>query len=152
MATDSIEREVLIEAPVGRVWDVLTGPAHMPEWFSGARAEVDLRRGGRMAFHWEEHGTFHAVIEEVDPPHGFSYRWSLIPDEAPRSDNATLVEFTLTAEGSGTRLRVLETGFQRLGGSDASRARHLEDNRAGWAGALAGLRAYGSRQGAASGG
>lgn len=152
MVPDSIEREVLIEANVERVWEVLTDPAHMPGWFSGATAEVELRPGGRLVFHWREHGTFHASIERLEPRHRFSYRWSLLPGEAPGAGNTTLVEFTLAAEGSGTRLRVLETGFRVLAGDDRSRARHLEENRRGWAAALAGIQGYASRLEAASGG
>jgi uncharacterized protein YndB with AHSA1/START domain len=51
----------------------------------------------------------------VDPPHHFSYRWaSAFPGEQAVEGNSTLVEFTLTPDGDGTRLRVVETGFAGL--------------------------------------
>lgn len=142
MTTDRIEREILIRAPIERVWDVLTGASHMPEWFGGATARVDLSAGGDMVFHWEEHGTFHAMIERVDAPHALAFRWSLVADEAPARHNSTRVEFTLASEAGATRLRVVETGFASLAGTDASRAEHVASNRQGWAGALDGLAAY----------
>jgi uncharacterized protein YndB with AHSA1/START domain len=150
--TDRIERDILIDAPVGRVWDVLTGPSHMPGWFSGASATIDLRLGGRIEFHWKEHGTFHATIEQLDAPVAFSFRWALTADEAPVAGNATLVEFTLTAEGPGTRLRVVESGFDTLAGSEASREEHRSNNVEGWAAALTGIQAYAARRESASGG
>ena len=47
MTQDSIEREVTIEAPVERVWSVITEAEHVGRWFGDAGAEVDLRPGGR---------------------------------------------------------------------------------------------------------
>ncbi len=151
MATDRIEREILIDSSVQRVWEILTGADHMRQWFGGASARIDLRREGAIVFHWQEHGTFHARIERLEPPHVFAYRWALTPDEVPRAGNSTLVEFTLVEEGGGTRLRVVETGFQELAGTDAERAKHVSDNVAGWSGALTGIRTYAASRGVAQG-
>jgi uncharacterized protein YndB with AHSA1/START domain len=145
--TDRIERDIFIEAPVQRVWTVLTDPVHAPGWFGGATAEADLREGGAIVFRWDAHGTYHARIERLEAPHAFAYRWSLVADEAPRAGNSTLVEFTLAAEGDGTRLRVVETGFASLE-PEADRATHLENNRQGWQDGLEGLRAYAAGVGA----
>jgi uncharacterized protein YndB with AHSA1/START domain len=142
MDMDRIERDTLIEAPLERVWEVLTRPEHAAGWFGGASAEIDACPGGAITFRWREHGTFHARVERIEPPHHFSYRWALLPDEPPRPGNSTLVEFSLTAEGPATRLRVVESGFRRLEVSDEARERHLSDNRQGWDGALEGLRGY----------
>jgi uncharacterized protein YndB with AHSA1/START domain len=139
---DRIEREVVIQAPVERVWAVLTQAQHVAKWFAFAGVEVDLRPGGSIVMRWEEHGTFHARVERVDPPRFFSYRWALSADEQPRDGNSTLVEFTLSREGGATRLRVVESGFAGLDGSEETRAGHVADNRAGWDGGLDSLREY----------
>jgi len=139
---DRIEREIVIQAPIERVWAVLTEAEHVRQWFAFDGADVDLRPGGAIVHRWKEHGTFHARIETLDPPRRFSYRWALSADELPEEDNSTLVEFTLSREGDTTRLRVVETGFARLRGSDDDQARHLAENQEGWQGGLDTLRAY----------
>ncbi len=43
---DRIEREIHLRAPVERVWQVITEPRYVAQWF-GQKAEIDLRPGGR---------------------------------------------------------------------------------------------------------
>jgi uncharacterized protein YndB with AHSA1/START domain len=149
MVEDRIEREVVIRAPALRVWAALTEPAHLAEWFGDGGAEMDgLHPGGRITFVWREHGTARAVIEVVDPPHAFSYRWALRPDVDPRPGNSTLVEFTLREEGSVTRLRVVESGFAGLDWSEEERLGDVRANVSGWAAELGELVAYLEREAA----
>jgi uncharacterized protein YndB with AHSA1/START domain len=149
MVEDRIEREVVIRASALRVWAALTEPAHLAEWFGDGGAEVEaLRPGGRITFVWKEHGTARAVIEAVDPPRVFSYRWALRPDVDPRPGNSTLVEFTLREEGDVTRLRVVESGFRELEWSEEERARDVKANVSGWAAELGELVEYVERRAA----
>lgn len=149
MAEDRIEREVVIRAPAVRVWAALTEPLHLAQWFGDGGAEVDsLRPGGRITFVWREHGTARAVIEVVDPPRAFSYRWALRPDVDPRPGNSTLVEFTLQEEAGATRLRVVESGFAGLEWSAEERARDVKANVSGWAAELGELVEYLERRAA----
>ncbi len=115
MTPDRIEREILIAAPVERVWAVLTEPEHIAVWFGPGTPTVDLRPGGYLVLDHGEHGSFPTRIEKVDPPGYLAYRWaSGHPGEPATDTNSTLVEFTLTAEGSGTRITVTESGFATL--------------------------------------
>lgn len=145
MVTDQIQRAIHIAAPVERVWEVLTRPEHLRAWFAFGGAEADVRPGGAVVFRWEEHGEFHARFETVEPGRRLAYRWSLLPGQPPGPGNSTLVEFTLTPDGEGTRLQVTETGFRALDGTDADRARHVQDNTQGWTGGLDELRDYAAR-------
>ena len=144
MATDRIEREIFINAPQTAVWAALTGAEHVARWF-GDSAEVDLQPGGKMVFGWTEYGNHHAVVERVEPPSFFSYRWGHGAEVMPTAGNSTLVEFTLTPAGSGTTLRVVETGFASLDGSDQERATAVRENTEGWASELAELQQYAER-------
>jgi uncharacterized protein YndB with AHSA1/START domain len=140
---DRIEREVVIRASALRVWAALTEPAHLAEWFGDGGAEVEaLRPGGRITFAWKEHGKARAVIEVVDPPQAFSYRWALRPDVDPGPGNSTLVEFTLREEGDVTVLRVVESGFRGLEWSEEERVRDVTANISGWAAELGDLVEY----------
>lgn len=116
MSADRIEREIVINAPVERVWAVLTEPEHVGQWFGqGKPTDVDLRPGGVMVLDHGEYGTFPTLIQDVDPPRYLSYRWaSAYPGEQATEANSTLVEFSLSPEGDGTRLRLVESGFAAL--------------------------------------
>ena len=134
MVADQIEREIVIDAPVERVWALITEAEHLGRWFGDAGAEIDLRPGGAIVLRWAEHGTSRGRVVAVEPQSRFSYRWAALfaRDEEPVEGNSTLVEFTLAPEGAGTRLRVVESGFASLATSDEERAKNVEGNTRGW--------------------
>jgi len=145
MVPDRIEQEVLIDAPVEVVWAIVTEAEHVGAWFSDS-AEIDLRPGGEASLTWEEHGTARARVEKVEPPHSFSFRWARPVGAEPRKGNSTLVEFSLSAEGEQTRLRVVESGFPELEGSEDEKAKYAAENTRGWNLELGDLREYVSKQ------
>jgi uncharacterized protein YndB with AHSA1/START domain len=128
------------------VWSIITEPEHVGGWFSDSAA-IDLRPGGELILSWEAHGSEHWRVELVDPPHFDSFRWMRAVQEHPTGaelpeGNSTLVEFSLTAEGEGTRLRVVESGFRQLDGSEEENAKDAEEHRRGWELELGELREY----------
>ncbi|SNR47505.1 SRPBCC domain-containing protein [Actinomadura mexicana] len=131
MSENRIERETLIAASLERVWSLVADPgfwvADVPGPPSGAA------EGESMVVKNAEHGDFPVRVEKVEPPTYVAYRWaSAFPGEELRDDNSTLVEFTLTPEGGKTRLRVVESGFAALAGSEDLRRKAVEDNTGGW--------------------
>lgn len=144
MSQDRIEQEIVIEAPIERVWAVLTEAKHIAGWF-GDSAEIDLRPGGAAVFGWAEYGTFHAIVERVEPMTYLAYRGAREKNQLPAPGNSTLVEFTLIEEGAQTRLRVAESGFSSLDGSDELRRKAVQDNTQGWIEELGELREYAQR-------
>jgi uncharacterized protein YndB with AHSA1/START domain len=144
MAQDWIERDVLIDASRERVWEVLTDAGHVAHWF-GASAEIDLHPGGHAQFGWQDQAIFEAVVERVERPSAFSYRWARDAGTEPGMGTGTLVEFTLTEVPAGTLLRVVETGFASLDLSQAEQGQAAEGNRRGWTDELAQLKEYAER-------
>ena len=140
MAPDAIEREIVIGAPPSDVWAIVTEARHIAGWFSD-EAEIELRPGGRMALTWHGHGTYEGRVETVDPPHLFAFRWQTRKGEFSDT-NSTLVVMTLEAEGTGTRLRVVESGFAALPWPEGARARYADENSKGWITELDELRGY----------
>ncbi len=133
--TDQIEREIVIRAPVERVWELITSAEHLGTWFGDAGAEVDLRPGGALTVTWRENPAIRGRVETVDPPRRFAWRWLHVSDDAPAEPtpaNSTLVEFTLAAEEDGTRVTVLERGFDGLDRDAAARAELLASHTRGW--------------------
>jgi uncharacterized protein YndB with AHSA1/START domain len=145
VTADRIEREIIIAAPVERVWAVLTEAENVAQWFgSGVPAALELRSGGMMVLNHGEHGIYPTRIVKVDPPHHFSYRWaSAFPGEDATDANSTLVEFTLTPENGQTRLALVESGFASLViPPDRYDSASHESHSGGWIDALEALRRF----------
>src|ERR1700712_3056568 len=132
---DRIDRDVLIAAPLERVWSVLTEPALVGVWFGhGVPIEIDLRVGGTMVLDFGAGMVFPTSIVGVDAPRYFAYRWaSPHPGEQATEDNSTLVEFTLASEGDGTRLFLSESGFSTLVIPAGQEHASYESHSDGWA-------------------
>ena len=141
MTADSIEREILIEAPAEVVWGVITEPEQISRWFSD-EAEVEARAGGAGTLTWRPggRGGGNQEVEMVAPIHvvdaepyrRFSFRWGQPQDASPGEDNSALVEFSLTEEAHGTRLRVVESGISAVTHDDEDKARYFESHEQGW--------------------
>jgi uncharacterized protein YndB with AHSA1/START domain len=129
---DSIVRETVVAAPVDRVWEVLTRAEYLPRWFGAEKAEIDLRPGGSLVMTWAEHGVGRCRVERVEEPSLFSFHWSVETDTEPVPGEQTLVEFTLTPDDGGTRLRVVESGFTTLDRPAEKQEWHRERNVDGW--------------------
>jgi len=131
MSSLSIDREILIEAPVDVVWRTITEPDQITQWFAD-RVDLVIEPGAHGYMEFGDQGG-PVVVETVDPPVHFSFRWNHPRDEEPAAGNSMLVEFTLTPEGDErTRLRVTESGHELLGWPDAEKERYAAEHQEGW--------------------
>jgi len=150
MTPDAIEKEILISAPVATVYRVITEPGQIAQWFSDA-AELDPVPGGAGTLTFEDRATsqrmtVRLVVQAAEPPHRFAFRWDYPEGEQPSEGNSLLVEFALAAEGSGTRLRVSESGFGALRRPEQDKAGYYEAHDKGWEAHLASLQNHVARQ------
>ena len=125
-----IDREVLIEAPVEVVWRTITEPDQVSRWFAD-RVELVVEPGAHGYMEFGDQGG-PVVVEIVDSPVRFSFRWNHPRGEEPVPGNSMLVEFTLTPEGERTRLRVAESGHELRAWPDAEKERYAAEHREGW--------------------
>ncbi len=119
MGDERIEREIVIEAPPSVVWRVVTEPDQITRWFAD-HVTLEAVPGGRGSLVFDHpdraSSTFEVVVERVEPPRLFSFRWVHPEGETPAPGNSLLVEFTLTPIGDErTLLRVVESGLGLLG-------------------------------------
>lgn len=134
MVQDSIEREVQVDAPIETVWAIVTEPEHIGSWL-GDSAEVDLRPGGEMAIKFGDFGTAVGTVEQVERPSLFAFRWvTPEPDLDPNRRDGwfTRVEFRLRAEGDGTMVHMVESGFAGIAGTEEEGATLAERHTGGW--------------------
>jgi uncharacterized protein YndB with AHSA1/START domain len=136
-STDRIEKEIVLRAPQSRVWGALANADQFGAWF-GMKLEGAFTPGGRVRgqITLPGHGqvTIELAIERMDPESRMSYRWHPYAVEFGvdySSEPTTLVEFHLEKVAAGTRLRVVESGFDLI--PLARRAEALRMNDAGWA-------------------
>lgn len=130
--TDRIEREIVIDAPIERVWQLVSEPG----WWIGdgdRSAQTVTHEGDLVIVDDPRYGRYPVLTVSSDAPHRVSYRSTGLPGHVPAADNSTLVEFFLTEQGAGTVLRVVESGFAALSLPADGRAAAIEDNIKGWA-------------------
>lgn len=98
-----VKREIVLPSPREEVWEALTDPERLEDWFAN-EVELDLREGGDATFRWANGEERHAVITEVEPMRRLAFAWDPSPEERDGE-----VEFTLDDDVDGTRLTVVET-------------------------------------------
>ena len=136
-STDRIEKQVILEAPRARVWRALTDVAQFNAWF-GVQLEQPFTPGaevsGRITIKNYDHVTMSIWIETMEPERFFSFRWHPYAVEAGvdyAAEPTTLVSFTLEDAPGGTKLTIVESGFDAIPAS--RRAQAFEMNGKGWA-------------------
>jgi len=144
MIPAQIEKDVLIDAPVDVVWRVITEPDQIVQWFS-EEAEIDAKPGGHGRLVFRSGESYQLQVEAVEPPRRFAFRWVQPQGSIARPENSMLVEFTLEPEGEGTRLRVVESGFDKIDWSDEQKASYAERHTDGWESLLGRLRDFAKR-------
>lgn len=146
MNHDRIEKKVLLNAPLDRVWRAISDAQRFGAWFgmeveggfvAGTRVRAKIRPTKVDAAIAEMQKPYDGVafalqIEEVEPMRRFAFRWH---PGVPESENLpdeqmTLVEFTLEQKTDGVLLTITETGFERI--PLARRADAFAGNEGGW--------------------
>jgi uncharacterized protein YndB with AHSA1/START domain len=92
-----VEREIVFPASPSEVWEALTEPERLEEWFA-TEVELDPRPGGEGVFRWGDGDERHAVVREVVEEERLVLDWE---------DGSVVVE--LEPVEDGTRVHVVET-------------------------------------------
>lgn len=144
--TDRIEKSVDLDAPIERVWHALTDHEEFGQWF---RVKLDgpfvigEPTTGRMTYPGYEHVKWESVTERMDAPHLFVFTWPLPDDphaETYAGSPRMRVEFRLESMGTGTRVTVIESGFEAIPAD--RRAEALRQNEGGWEEQMRNIKAH----------
>lgn len=146
MNSDRIEKTTVLRAPRSQVWRAITTAEQFGSWF-GARVTGDFVPGasvsGQITSPGYEYLTLTMLIERVEPERLFSYHWhpgAVEPGIDYSSEPTTLVEFRLEDVPEGTRLTLVESGFDRI--PAARRETAFRMNEGGWAAQLENIERY----------
>jgi len=135
MELGSIEREIYVEAAPEIVFDVVSSPDHLKQWWpDDARYEPTAGSVGQIVFGDPDAGGGVAAFTVVDvrPPRLFAFRWTHPAGEPAAEGNSLLVTFELSPSGQGTLLRMTETGFREMGWETAVLEQQYQEHVQGW--------------------
>ncbi|HWK09184.1 MAG TPA: SRPBCC family protein [Vicinamibacterales bacterium] len=155
--SDRITKEVILRAPVSRVWRAITDYEEFGRWF-GVKLDRPFAPGETVMGSFdntiderqiadyqrtlgvEPSGikmpvgpTVFCTVERIEPERYFSFRWIPYGIDAecdPAQEPTTLVEFRLEPIPEGTRLVIVESGFDRV--PPHRRERAFRMNEGGW--------------------
>lgn len=134
MELGTIEREFYVEAAPETVFEVVSEPAHVSQWWSDeARYETVVGSAGEILFADDAGGQVEALtIVDLEPPTRFSFRWTHPAGEEAAEGNSLLVTFELVPQGEGTLVRFRETGFRERGWEAAVLEATYQEHEQGW--------------------
>ena len=132
----SIEREIHIDAPPEVVFEVISRPEHIREWWH-AETDVESTAGAEGELVWAEGDNPRAQVVPItvvvaEPPRLFTFRWTHPAGETADDGNSLLVTFELVPAGFGTLLRLTETGFRERGWEVAVLEEQYQEHVVGW--------------------
>lgn len=125
-------RSVVVERdfphPPEKLWRALTQPHLIAEWLMPNDFQPDLGHRFTMRGNWG--GTIDCEVLAIEPNRTLTYSWKHVHED-PAYDLASVVVFTLTPIGNGTRLLMEQSGFrpgqkQAYGGARAGWPQFLE--------------------------
>jgi uncharacterized protein YndB with AHSA1/START domain len=148
MTNDRIEKEVVLRAPLDRVWRAISDADEFGRWF-GVRFDGPFVAGASVTGVITPTTVDEDVARAQEPHAGKSDTWQIVAVEPQRrlafrwhpygveddvdysQEPTTLVEFTLTETNDGVLLRIVESGFDAIPAE--RRAAAFEANSEGWA-------------------
>jgi uncharacterized protein YndB with AHSA1/START domain len=92
-----VEREIVFPASPTEVWEALTEPERLEEWFA-TEVELDAQPGGEGVFRWGDGDERHAIVREAEEERRLVLDWE---------DGQVAIELEEVEEG--TLVRVVET-------------------------------------------
>lgn len=144
---DRIEKQIFLRAPIARVFSAISNSEEFGIWF-GVAFDGPFVAGERLTGKMRptqvdpdvakmqesfEGMPFDVIVERIEPPHLFSFRWhpyAIEPTADYSKEPSTLVEFRLTEVEGGTQLEITESGFDRV--PLERRAKAFTENEGGW--------------------
>lgn len=127
--------QTIIKSPVGMVWDALTKPEIVRQYFFGSNQETDWKIGSPIRWTGDYEGKSYVdkgIVREYVPNEKLSYdylsSWSGLED---KPENYLQVSYAVRAVEDGTELTITQTNY------DEEKAKHSADN---WAAVVDGLK------------
>jgi len=127
--------KTIVKAPIQKVWDALTNPATVKEYFFGSNLVTDWKVGSPIYFQGEWEGKPYkdkGIVKEYVPHSFLTYtylsNWSGLPDSP---ENYLEIKYEVKTVDEGTELIITQSNY------DEEKAKHSEEN---WATVMGGMK------------
>jgi uncharacterized protein YndB with AHSA1/START domain len=137
----AVERHIWINAPRERVWQAVTDPKQLSQWYATYyHWEIPaLHVGATVTFYNKDNrqDAQVATIEVLNPPQEFTVRWQ---PHAEYPAVSLVTSFLLSDERGGTRATIRESGYE--GVPEDERQQWLDATGGGYAMSMENLQAF----------
>jgi len=118
--------QTVVKASIEKVWDALTNPAIVKQYFFGSNQQTDWKVGSPINFTGEYEGKNYVdkgIVQEYVPNQKLSYSylssWNALED---KPENYLLVVYEVKKVSQGTELTITQSNY------DEERAKHSAEN------------------------
>ena len=127
MNTDFIiTYQTTIKAPVNKVWDALTKPEIVKQYFFGSDLRTDWEKGSPVYFSgeyeghaYEDKGIVLEYVENQKLSYSYLSSWANLED---KPENYLLVSYEVKALENGTELKITQSNYTE------EKAQHSKEN------------------------
>ena len=113
---ESLNESIEISAPAEKVWQALTNPAIVKQYFFGTDVKSDWKAGSPITFEGEWQGKRYqdkGIIKKIEPGKFVEYSyWSSMSGTEDKSENYANVSYELSAKDGKTKLTVTQDNIK----------------------------------------
>lgn len=113
--TMNTKNSITINAPAAKVWDALTKPEMIKQWFFGVDTKTDWKVGSPIVHTGEYQGKPYedkGKIVKFEPKRVLEHsHWSSMSGLPDKPENYQDVTYSLSERGSGTELTITEVNL-----------------------------------------
>jgi uncharacterized protein YndB with AHSA1/START domain len=109
METIAIKRDIVIHAKRECVWNCMTHPELIGKWWTPDQWKISVMQVGALVKFGHDDAAAYAIIKVLDKPRQFTLNWKSTFPNARQ-----MTTFLLTEEEEGTRVTVIQSGFEAL--------------------------------------
>ena len=124
---ESLNKSITINAPMAKVWQALTDPAIVKQYFFGTNVKSDWKKGSPIIWEGEWEGkTYQDTGTILDIDHGkfvkYNY-WSSMSGTEDKPENYANITYSLSAKEGVTTLTITQDNIK-----DEKSKEHSEEN------------------------
>jgi uncharacterized protein YndB with AHSA1/START domain len=124
-----------VDATPEKIWQGLTDPVLIRQYFMGRAIEIEAKIGGRFRLLMEDGRTdTEGVVKTWDPPHRLAVTWNVVWIPEFRNFPEAIVTYDLKPVGGMVKLTMIEEHPTPI------EEKYLEGGRQGWPLILSGLK------------
>jgi len=116
MSTQTLKTTITFEATISKVWQGLTDPAIVKQYFFGTNVKSDWKVGSPITFSGEWEGRSYedkGTILDIDPPRFLKYTyWSSMSGTEDKPENYNNITYELSEDKGTTTLVVTQDGVK----------------------------------------